>query len=131
MAVIMPWAAEQDARLEAGKRTLRLDSAQMVAEALRCPCNRGPENYLRPLPGRKQRRRHIALDAAAAVIQSGGRRGSPPNLTGPSQRVRHEAKGTESSSRCQATRSGTELLGAQAWIAESHDSRQEVQAVGA
>lgn len=35
LAVIMHWAAEQDGRLAAGRRTLRLDSAQMVAEALR------------------------------------------------------------------------------------------------
>jgi hypothetical protein len=34
LAVIAHWAAEQDARLVAGNRTLRLDSAQLVAEAL-------------------------------------------------------------------------------------------------
>ena len=50
LAVILHWAAEQDARLAAGKRTLRLDSAQMVGEALRPPCNCGPENYFGPCP---------------------------------------------------------------------------------
>jgi hypothetical protein len=50
LAVVMYWAAEQDARLEAGRRTLRLDSTQMVAEALRPPCNCGPENYFGPCP---------------------------------------------------------------------------------
>ena len=50
LAVIMHWAAEQDARLAAGRRTLRLDSAQMVAEALRPPCDCGPENYFGPCP---------------------------------------------------------------------------------
>ena len=99
--------------------------------ALRPLCNCGPENYFEPWPDVSNAARTSGLDAAAAVIQSVRRRGSPPNLTGPSQRVRHEAKGTESSSRCQATRSGTELLGVQAWIAESHDSGQEVQALGA
>ena len=50
LAVIMHWAAEQDARLAARRRTLRLDSAQMVAEALSGPCNCGPENYFGPCP---------------------------------------------------------------------------------
>lgn len=50
LAVIAHWAAEQDARLAAGRRTLRLDSAQMVAEALRPPCNCGPENCFGPCP---------------------------------------------------------------------------------
>ena len=50
LAVIMHWAAEQDGRLAAGRRTLRLDSAQMVAEALRPPCTCGPENYFGPCP---------------------------------------------------------------------------------
>ena len=49
LAIITHWADEQDARLAAGKRTLRLDSAEMVAEALnpqQCDC--GPENYFGP-----------------------------------------------------------------------------------
>jgi hypothetical protein len=50
LAVIMHWAAEQDARLAARRRTLRLDSAQMVAEALSPACNCGPENYFGPCP---------------------------------------------------------------------------------
>ena len=45
LAVISHWASEQDARLAAGKRTLRLDSAELVAEALAEPCRCGPETY--------------------------------------------------------------------------------------
>lgn len=37
VAVIAHWAGEQEARLAAGVYALRLDSAQMVAEALRRP----------------------------------------------------------------------------------------------
>ena len=62
LAVITHWAAEQDARLAAGRRTLRLDSAQMVAEALARPCNCGPENYFGPCPDASNSARHIALD---------------------------------------------------------------------
>ena len=50
LGVIMHWAAEQDARLAARRRTLRLDSAELVAEALRPPCNCGPDNYFGPCP---------------------------------------------------------------------------------
>ena len=52
LAIITHWADEQDARLAAGKRTLRLDSAEMVAEAInpqQCDC--GPDNYLGPCAG--------------------------------------------------------------------------------
>ncbi len=48
LAIITHWATEQDARLAAGKRSLRLDSAQLVAEALAEPCSCGPENYFGP-----------------------------------------------------------------------------------
>ena len=34
LAIIAHWASEQDARLAARRRTLRIDSAEMVAEAL-------------------------------------------------------------------------------------------------
>ena len=34
LAIIAHWATEQDARLAAGRRTLRLDSGRLVEEAL-------------------------------------------------------------------------------------------------
>jgi hypothetical protein len=34
LAIIAHWASEQDARLAAGRRTLRLDSARLVDEAM-------------------------------------------------------------------------------------------------
>lgn len=34
LAIIAHWATEQDARLAAGRRTLRLDSRRLVEEAL-------------------------------------------------------------------------------------------------
>ncbi len=50
LAVIAHWAAEQDERLAAGKRTLRIDSGRLVAEALSPPCGCGPDNYFGPCP---------------------------------------------------------------------------------
>jgi hypothetical protein len=48
LAIITHWATEQDARLAAGRRTLRLDSDCLVAEALAEPCSCGLENYFGP-----------------------------------------------------------------------------------
>lgn len=43
LAIIAHWATEQDARLAAGRRTLRLDSGRLVEEALADSAQGGSE----------------------------------------------------------------------------------------